>query len=72
MLSNVDSISNRSFLQLKEDTWKILVVSGKYLASARDKKLITIVKNERDKNTERLMHMNLVGTEISIRDKLAH
>ena len=48
-----------------------LVVPGKHLVSARDKQLITILKNELDKKAERLMHMNLVVTEITIKKKLA-
>ena len=48
-----------------------LVVPGKHLASARDKQLITILKNELDKKAERLMHMNLAVTEITIKKKLA-
>ena len=42
-----------------------LVVPGKHLASARDKQLIAILKNELDKKAERLMHMNLVVHELS-------
>ena len=47
-----------------------LLVPGKHLASARDKQLITILKNEPEKKAERLMHMNLVVTEITIKKKL--
>ena len=45
-----------------------LVVPGKYLASARDKQLITILKNKLDKKAE--IHMNLVVTEITIKRNL--
>ena len=37
------------------------MVPGKYLASAEDKKLIAILKNEHDK---RLLYMNLIVKEI--------
>ena len=37
-----------------------LVVPGKYLASAEDKKLIAILKKELDKKAERLLHMNVI------------
>ena len=47
-----------------------LVVPSKHLASARDKQLITILKNELDKKAETLMHMNLVVTEITIKTNL--
>ena len=39
----------------------VLVVPGKHLASARDKQLITILKNKLDKKAERLIHMNLAS-----------
>ena len=42
-------------------------MSGKHLASARDKQLITILKNKLDKKAEKLMHMSLVVTEITIK-----
>ena len=42
-----------------------LLVPGKHLASARDKQLITILKNKLDKKAEGLMHMNLVVTKIT-------
>ena len=58
----------REGCQLEEDTWKM--VPGKHLASARDKQLITILKSKLDKKVERLMHMNLVVTEITIRRNL--
>ena len=48
-----------------------LVVPGKHLASARDKQLITISKNELNRKTDRLMHMNLVVTENTMKKKLA-
>ena len=41
-----------------------LLVPGKHLASAKDKQLIIILKNELDKKAESLMHMSLVFTEI--------
>ena len=41
-----------------------LVVPGKYLASAEDKKLIAILKKELDKKAERLLHMNIIVKEI--------
>ena len=47
-----------------------LVVPGKYLTSARDKQLITILKNKLDKKAERLMDMNLIVTEITIKRNL--
>ena len=47
-----------------------LVVPGKNLASARDKQLITTLKNKLDKKAERLMRMNLVVTEITIKRDL--
>ena len=47
------------------------MVPCKHLASARDKQFITVLKNELDKKAERLMHMNLVLTEITIKKKLA-
>ena len=48
-----------------------LMVHGKDLASAKDKQLITILKNELVKKAERQMHMSLVVTEITIKKKLA-
>ena len=48
------------------------MVPGKYLASAIDKTLITILKNKFDKKAERLMHMNFVVTEITMKSTLAH
>ena len=47
------------------------MVPGKHFALARDKQLITVLKNELDKKGERLMHRNLVVTEITIKKKLA-
>ena len=39
---------------------------AKYLVSAEDKKLITILKKELDKKAERLLHMNIIVKEIII------
>ena len=47
------------------------MVPGKYLASARDKKLITILKNELHKQAGKLTHMNLAVIEITINNKIA-
>ena len=47
------------------------VVPGKHFSSARDRQRITILKNELDRKAERLVHMNLVVTEITIKKKLA-
>ena len=41
-----------------------LVVPGRYLASAEDRKLIAVSKNGHDKKAERLLHMNLIVKEI--------
>ena len=46
-----------------------LLVSGKHLASVRDKQLITILKNQLDKKQRD--QCNLVVTEITIKKKLA-
>ena len=46
------------------------MVPGKHLASAKDKQLITILKNELDIKAERLIHMSLVVTEITIKKEL--
>ena len=45
------------------------MVPGKDLASAKDKQLITILKNELVKKAVRQMH--IVVTEITIKKKLA-
>ena len=42
----------------------LVVVPGKYLASAEDKKLTAILKKELDKKSERLLHMNIIVKEI--------
>ena len=47
-----------------------LVVPGKYLASAEDKKLIAILKKELDKKAERLLHMNIIVKEIIAKNRL--
>ena len=47
-----------------------LVVPDKHLVSARYKQRITILKNKLDKKVERLMHKNLVVTEITIKRNL--
>ena len=47
-----------------------LVVPGKYLASAEDKKLIAILKKELDKKAERRLHMNIIVKEITAKNRL--
>ena len=47
-----------------------LVVPGKYLASAEDKKLIAILKKELDNKAERLLHMNIIVKEIIAKTRL--
>ena len=47
-----------------------LVVPGKYLASAEDKKLIAILKKKLDKKAERLLHMNIIVKEIIAKNRL--
>ena len=46
------------------------MVPGKHLASAKDKQLITIFKNDLHKKAERLMHMSLVVIEVTIKREL--
>ena len=40
------------------------------LGSAEDKKFIAILKNELDKKTDRLLHMNLIVKEIIAKSRL--
>ena len=42
-----------------------LVVPGKYLASAEDRRLVATLKNELGKRAERLLHMSLIVKEIA-------
>ena len=46
------------------------MVPDKYLASAEDKKIIAILKNELDEKVERLLHMNLIVKEIIAKNRL--